>query len=154
MEEHQKRSQGIVGLGDIIKQNYFVIKLIVWGDRIISNFNEQNRYRSINKEIWWKFLTCHQQIMKLNVDLLSLHRRSQLETPLSIASPLHELHRVPNSSYVAPQTTNIWIFQNKKKTWRTEKHKDTHTNRKTNYRGPSNHHTDRTPGTVGQYALA
>ena len=69
---------------------------------------EQNRYRSITKEIALKFLTCHQQIIQLNADMLSLHRRSQLETPLPIASPLPELHKVLNSKLVALQTAKIW----------------------------------------------
>ena len=40
--------------------------------------------------------------------MLSLHRRSQLETPLPIASPLPELHKVLNSKLVALQTAKIW----------------------------------------------
>ena len=69
---------------------------------------EQNRYRSITKEIGLKFLTCYQQIIQLNADMLSLHRRSQLETPLPIASPLPELHKVLNFKLVALQTAKIW----------------------------------------------
>ena len=40
--------------------------------------------------------------------MLSLHRRSQLETPLPIASPLPESHKVLNSKPVALQTAKIW----------------------------------------------
>ena len=81
------------------------------------------------------------------VDLLSLYGRSQLETPLSIASPFPELHQVPYSNYVALQTANIWTFVNKKNVTDRETHR-------INYRGPLNCRTYRMLGRVGQYALA
>ena len=55
--------------------------------------------------------------------MLSLHRRFQLETPLSIASPFPELHQVPYSNYVALKTDNIWTFEIRKNVTNRETHR-------------------------------
>ena len=49
----------------------------------------------------------------------------------------------------------ILSFVNLKKCDRqTENREQRQADRETNYGGPSNHRTDRTPGAAGQYALA
>ena len=107
-----QRSRSTVDLGYKINRIILLSILLLEVIKFLFIIIEQNRYRSITKEIALKFLTCHQQIIQLNADMLSLHRRPQLETPFSFASSLPKLHKVPNSNYVALQTANIWIFEN------------------------------------------